>query len=361
MVVPRISPPSPKRWEPPSKKSPYEARSVDASELASVRLGLIHNPMAGQNRRQPCDLHAYEEALGPGALIRETRQGRDLAPVMEELQSAGVTSIVVDGGDGTLGAAITEAVFRYGEEALPVFVPLCGGSFNAVARNLGSPRLDRPELLRHLRAALSDGGRGLREKQVGTLRLHDPRAPRDVFGFILMAGIPFKLDEYIYSKGGTAESTALYCLANMLVGGLLGNALGKRIFSDTPARVSIDGEDCGCSSFKITVATTLHRLLPGVAPCPPPPGASEGRFSYLVNYMATREMFKRTVKLFMNNYHGDPKHLTGHARTLTLHSHRAGYSLDGEMVRAVDDVDLDLQSGVPVRMWVVAPPDPFQA
>jgi len=359
MVTARTSPSRLTRWEPPGPKRPYESRAVEPQELAGIKLGLINNPNSGQNRRQGHSLHELQEALGPEAVVRETRQPQELSQAMQELRAAGINAIVVNGGDGSLGAAITEAYLHYGEANLPVFLPLRGGSFNAVARNIGVPRLERLDLLRCLCDLLRDRGHGLKEKQVGTIRLHDSRSPRDAFGFILMAGIPYKLDEYMYSKGGTAESTALYCLANMLVGGLFGTELGKRIFSDTTARVSVDGVDCGCDSFKMTVATTVHRLLPVVAPCPRPLAASQQRFSYLVNYMTTREMYKRPMKLFMNKYHGDAKHLTGHAHALTLHGLRSGYSLDGEMVRTEDGADVSIRSGVPVRLWVMAPPDPF--
>jgi hypothetical protein len=359
MVIARVEPSSLTRWEPPTKKSPYEWRALAGPELARARIGLIHNPRAGRNRKAAYPLRAYQEALGPEALVRETQAPSDLPQVMRELRASGVNTIVVNGGDGSLGAAITEAYFQYGENELPAFVPLHGGSFNAVARNIGVPRLRRLELLRCLRDSLRDSGRGLTEKLVGTIRLHDPRSPRDVFGFILMAGIPYKLDEYIYATGGTDQTTSLYCLGNMLLGGLLGTRLGKRIFSDTPARVCVDGQDCGCSSFKLTVATTVHRLLPVVAPCPPPLGASQRRFSYLVNFMMTRDMFRNTVKLFMNKYHGDSRHLTGHARTLAFQGYQSGYSLDGEMVEASSGVDLGVSHGVPVRMWVREAPDPF--
>jgi len=332
---------------------------VSGHELVEARLGMIHNAQSGQNRRPEHGLHLFQDALGGGALLRATDSRDDLQQVVREFRAAGVNTIIVNGGDGSLAAAVTEAYFCYGEQEMPIFLPLRGGSFNAVAGNVGVPRQPRLELLRWLRTALADSGYGLREKQIGTIRLHDPRLARDIFGFILMAGIPYKLDQYIYSKGSTDESTSLYCLANMLFGGLFGTKLGKHIFSDTPARVSVDGEDCGCDSFKLTVATTVHRLLPVVTPCPPPLGASERRFSYLVNYMATREMFKRTVKLFMNKYHGDSRHLTGHARSLVLHGYNSGYSLDGELMPASGDVDLRISTGVPVRVWVVTPPDGF--
>jgi hypothetical protein len=359
MVIARTSPSSLIRWEPPSKRNPYESRAVSPQELVEARVGMIHNRQSGQNRAAEHGLHLFQDALGPDAVLRETDSRDDLQQIMRDFRAAGVNAVVVNGGDGSLAAAVTEAYYCYGEQEMPIFLPLRGGSFNAVAGNVGTPKESRLELLRWLRTALADSGFGLREKQIGTIRMHDPRLPRDVFGFILMAGIPYKLDQYIYSKGSTDEATSLYCLANMLIGGLFGTKLGKHIFSDTPARVSVDGEDCGCESFKLTMATTLHRLLPLVTPCPPPLAASQRRFSYMVNYMETREMFKRPVKLFMNKYHGDSRHLTGHARSLVLHGYHSGYSLDGELMPPSVDVDLSISTGVPVRVWVVTPPDGF--
>jgi hypothetical protein len=332
----------------------HESRPVADQGGAPTRLGLIINPNAGRNREHGYDRRAYERALGAGGVVRETPNLVDLGEVLRELHDAAVNSIVVDGGDGTLGAAITEAYHTLGEENLPPFVPLRGGSFNAAARNLGVRDGDRVEHLERIRGIL-DGrlGGALREKRVRTVRLHDPRVPRDVFGFIFMGGIPYKLDEYIYSLGGTSQGHALVGLGAMLLGGFMGTRLGDRIFSDTPARISVDGVACGCDSFKLVVATTVHRLLPLIAPTPPPLGASEGRFSYCVNFMTTKEMLKRPVRLFFNRYHGDSRHLTGHARELVLHDLGAGFSLDGEITRAgAGPVTITLRTGVTARMWV---------
>ncbi len=349
MVTARVSR-RPVRWEPPTADSPYESRKLEPEQLAEVKLGLIHNPHSGRNVRHPQALALYRDLLGSRALIRQTDQLSGLAAVVREFREEGVDVIVVDGGDGSLQATVTEAYFRYGELELPAFVPLRGGSYNAVASNLGLLQR-RAELLGSLRDA-ARGGAALRERQLGTIRVHDPRLPRDVLGFILMAGIPYKLNRYIHSLGrGTRKELALFGLARLLIGGALGTPFGKHIFSDTPARVSVDGEDCGCDGFKMTIATTLHEHLPVLRPCPAPLAASQRRFSYLVNFMSTREMFKRPYKLLMNRYHGDAKHLTGHARTLILHGYGSGYALDGERMEGGSS-DIRIASGPPLRIWL---------
>lgn len=338
-------------WKRPSH---YEQSAVTRG--GELRLGLLVNPNAGRNRQQGFDLRAYQQVLGPGGVVRETASATELGAALRELADARVAAVIIDGGDGTIGAAITEAYHALGEERLPAWVPIRGGSFNAAARNLGVRDGDRVERIERLRGILEGrlGGR-VTEKRVRTLRLHDPRAARDVFGFIFMGGIPYKLDEYIYSLGGTSQAHALVGVASMMAGGFLGTRLGDRIFADTPARITIDGADAGCESVKLVVATTVHRLLPLIAPTPPPLPAAEGRFCYLVNFMTTKEMLRRPVRLFRNNYHGDPRHLTGHARELVLRELAAGFSLDGEITRPPPGAPAEtitLSTGVTARMWV---------
>jgi diacylglycerol kinase family enzyme len=85
---------------------------------------------------------------------------------MREFRAAGVNTIVVNGGDGSLAAAVTEAYYCYGEREMPIFLPLRGGSFNAVAGNIGMPRHPRLELLRWLRTHVHRLGQTHRAPQL---------------------------------------------------------------------------------------------------------------------------------------------------------------------------------------------------
>jgi diacylglycerol kinase (ATP) len=355
MVIARVAPPQRILWEPPSPKSPYESRRLDLRELDGVRLGLIRNPQSGRNVRRERPLAVYDNELGLGALVRETLAADRIADVVQEFCEEGVNAIIVDGGDGTLQAAVTEAFFRYGEGNMPAFVPLHGGTYNAVAGNLGVAPKRRLALLRLLHQARRGADVALCEKRVGTVRVHDPRFARDVFGFIFMAGIPYKLDSYIYSFGRGGPGPALYSIAMMLLGGVFRTEFARKLFGDTPARVFVDGNDCGCDRIKLTMATTLHQMLPVFTPCPPPLAASQRRFSYLVNFMSTGEIYRRPVRLLMNRYQGDAKHMTGHARSLSLNSYVSGYALDGEMISGSDRLDLRISTGVPLRIWLPRP------
>src|SRR5512140_3079525 len=127
MVIARTSSTGLSRWEPPSKKSPYESRAVSPQELVEARLGMIHNTQSGQNRRPVHQVHLFEDALGSDALLRQTDSRDDLQQVMREFRAAGVNTIIINGGDGSLAAAVTEAYFCYGEQDMPIFLPLRGG------------------------------------------------------------------------------------------------------------------------------------------------------------------------------------------------------------------------------------------
>jgi len=96
-----------------------------------MRLGLLRNPASTGNRGRPAP------ALPPGAVMAETARDGGAGGALVRLREAGAQAIVIDGGDGTLAAALTAFSAAFGSAWPPVAI-LAHGNTNLVARRLGA-------------------------------------------------------------------------------------------------------------------------------------------------------------------------------------------------------------------------------
>lgn len=96
-----------------------------------MRLGVLRNRACTGNRGRPAP------ALPPDAALAETDTVADCRPALERLRAAGAEVVVVDGGDGTVRAAVTHLAAVFGAAAPPLAI-LANGNTNLVGRRLGA-------------------------------------------------------------------------------------------------------------------------------------------------------------------------------------------------------------------------------
>jgi hypothetical protein len=98
-----------------------------------MRLGVLRNRTSSGNRGR------QGAPLPPGTAAVETDGRAECRPALERLRAAGAEAIVIDGGDGTVRAAVTHLPAVFGAEVPPIAI-LPNGNTNLVARRLGAVR-----------------------------------------------------------------------------------------------------------------------------------------------------------------------------------------------------------------------------
>lgn len=116
-----------------------------------MKLGIITNPLACRNRSRPA-IQESRAALPDIPMVVFRGEG-DLADRVAGMIDRGVSDLVIDGGDGTVAAAIS-ALFRIGgTRVLPRLVLVPSGTTNLVAAKLGTRGPRRTVISRLMQAA----------------------------------------------------------------------------------------------------------------------------------------------------------------------------------------------------------------
>jgi len=145
-----------------------------------MKIGLISNSFSQRNKRA---LPKNPASLAPGVdLLHRSLDGVDgLAEVLDDFAAAEVGVIGVNGGDGTVSAALTELMARPRFDVVPPLALLSGGMLNMSAADaglVGSP--DKALARLAARVAQPDLDRACIEREV--IRLSYSRTKPPVYG-----------------------------------------------------------------------------------------------------------------------------------------------------------------------------------
>lgn len=105
------------------------------------QVGIILNPSAKINsKRTAAVVSKLNGIFGKKAILRTTKNKLEVAGVMDEFHGEGVKLLLISGGDGTICSVISTYLSLFGEEDLPVILPLMGGTINMIGSDAGLRR-----------------------------------------------------------------------------------------------------------------------------------------------------------------------------------------------------------------------------
>jgi hypothetical protein len=102
-----------------------------------VSVGVISNPASRRNARGGLKTIEAELAAHPQVSHRLARTPPQIDTALAELAAAGVRRVVLNGGDGTVQAALTTLALRSPFASPPQVLVLAGGTTNMSAYDLG--------------------------------------------------------------------------------------------------------------------------------------------------------------------------------------------------------------------------------
>jgi len=230
-----------------------------------MKIGVLSNPLSRRNQR---DLRVVGKFLAAreDVVHQEIVEFGSLKNILNEFAVAGVKLLVINAGDGTVSAVLTE-IYEHGVfPDIPLLAVLPGGTSNTIAGDVGLAG-DRIKSLQRLLAVVE---RGEVERQCVTrqlIRVHyDPKRSA-VFGMFFGAAAicdAIALRHRMFPQQWIADPVAGaltlgYVLASVLCGrgGVLrGHTIAVDLGSDPEPE----------ASFSLVMVSTLNRIFLGSAP-----------------------------------------------------------------------------------------------
>ena len=302
-----------------------------------MRIGLLSNPLSGRNRKALPELRALLSGE-PAVLWREASTPEEAAQAMSELAAQGVEVLALNGGDGTVQAALT---FLFNERPFPVLPKLAllpGGSTNMSAYDISGGRRRLRDSTRTLLGGLRNPQAlwNTVDRSVLQVRANAEAPPR--CGLFFGAGALIQGMEYCHQRIHTRGIRDELAPAVTLVRAIYGILRREPAFAGSaPIRFAMAGGEPREMRVMLVLISTLERLVLGLRPF----WGTEPGALHFTALRAGPERFLRSLPALLRGRPG--RRLTPQAG---YHSHNTEsirlwmdgvFSLDGELHRACAD------------------------
>ena len=231
----------------------------------SLRVGFLHNPRSGGNRRRA---GAVGEVLDAHAEVRrhDVETPADVTAALEDFARHEIDVVTINGGDGTVQAVLTAVLGDRIFESPPLLAVLTAGTTSMIAGDVGV-RGGRAAGLRRLLGWARSPDTGAHLVERGVVRLEHYPGARPLFGMFfgtaaIEQGIRFGL-ERVHTKGVVGEAGAALTLTALLLALARG---GAGIVTPVPITAAVDGESPQRHDHLVLMVTTLERLVLGLRP-----------------------------------------------------------------------------------------------
>jgi len=233
----------------------------------NAKIGVISN---ARSRRNKTSLGEFSALLHDHPQVKHLAFDdiSDLIECLREMAAAGVTHLVVSGGDGTVQATVSALINDHPFAQFPKLSLLSAGMTNVIARDLGETELPAPYLKRLIeRVEAGDPGQTV-ERSVMTLDLGDGGPP--IHGFLLGA-IAFYQGTVlgrrkVHSMGFQQSLASKLGILLSVLRVLWYGPGAKSGFTGERVAMTLDGKSEAAQDLFLLVATTLTQILPGIKP-----------------------------------------------------------------------------------------------
>jgi len=230
------------------------------------RLAVISNPRSRQNLRGMEGMRAFTAASG--ILHRELSARADTAIVLRDYADAGVDTLVVSGGDGTVHSVLTDILNGAWPSRLPRIAVLPSGTTNLIAADVGLAG-DPVDALRRL-AGRMVAGQAIAEdrRAIVSVRYAPDTAPIHGMFFGTAAFYRGTLlgRREIHPLGVQKSAAAGLTLFWFLLRAFFSRTGPNPLYRGEPMEVRIDGHVLPEPEQFVLLGTTLRRLVLNLMP-----------------------------------------------------------------------------------------------
>lgn len=315
---------------------------VGQSNLDKIRgptmgIGVVTNPKATQNRKDPGRIRRLERILGSKGVIKVAVNQAEVVTIAREFKKWGVKVLGVDGGDGTLHYTLTAFMEVYDEE-LPYVVHLKGGAMNTIAKSIGVK--GNPEKLLGSIVRKIDSLGNFETVEVNLLKINHK------YGFIFGTGFAVNFLELYYKGDGAGPQQAVKTVLRTAYSIVGHTEWGYRLFQSIPAQVFVDGRRLPCEEYTLLLGYTVSQV--GLGFKPGRMFTPNGYFQFLGCALGGEDLLLRALKLYWGIPLRDPRFWEQAAKeVLICWENPQKYTIDGEIFN--DCQEISIQVGPKVR------------
>lgn len=226
-------------------------------------IGIVSNPGSRRNLACPGTSLALRRLLGADGDLHVAGTPEELGRALSALRAAGIDTLAVNGGDGTVHVVVTALAQAWEGAAWPRLLPLRGGSMNTVASAHGLRAAPEVTLQRFLE--LRRAGREPSAVERDLLQVEAPGQPPRL-GFLFGTGLAVAFLEEWTRAGPPSRASALWLLMRVALSAALGGPLAARLTRSEALRVAADGEEWPADAFLSVVAGAIPELGFGFLP-----------------------------------------------------------------------------------------------
>lgn len=269
-----------------------------------MKIGSIVNARAGRARRDPGLITRLQEHI-PEERVCTTHSVADIAPALDALRTAGVDTLVVVGGDGSVGGTLSVLVERWPAECWPRILLAPGGTVNTIPQSLGASGTPDALVVR-----LAQSPESFAESPRPLVRATPDSGPPHA-GMIFANGVAVRWLELYYNDSPLGVVGATQVVTRIAASALVGGSLARRVFAPTAAQVEVDGQPIDPDDFTVMAASSVLHIGLGFRPFHTA-GTDPERFHFAITNAPARNLVRELPAL-----------RAGRVRTNSRIAHRA--------------------------------------
>lgn len=307
-----------------------------------MKIGVLSNPLSRRNLKH---LRAVKECVAryDSVLHAELSDFGQLGETLAAFAAGGVELVVINGGDGTVSAVMTEIFERGGFTTIPTLAVLPGGTSNTIAGDVGLS--GKPvDALRRLFAIVE--GDDI-EPYIETRRLirvdYDSERGAVVGMFFGTAAIcdAIALRRRMFPQRWIPDPVAgaltlLYVLGSALIG-----HSADGVLSGETIAIDVDGAKSAATPYNVVIVTTLERIFLGSSPFW---GEGSGGLKLTSIRSPAQGLVRHAYRLLYGRDKSalpDATYRSENAQRIIFDMH-CPFNLDGEFIQPADGARLSL-------------------
>ena len=300
----------------------------------NFRIGILNNPLSGGNRSGLQKIREAAAAAQPEVLQREVQTPSDVSETLADFARREVNIVVVNGGDGTVQAALTAIFHHCFFDTKPTLAVLpSAGTTSMIAGDVGL-KGSRMSALQRLFSWARTNNDSAAMIQRPVLKVQMPSLKTPIYGMFFGTAVIYQATHFclqkVHTKGIRGEIGAGVAMARFLLAVVLKD---RNVVSSVPITIGLNQNTPQQQRYLLVFITTLQRLFLGLRPF----WGSQSKPLHYTAVEAHHLHFLRALPSAMRGHKS--RHLTpenGYAShnideaQLTLD---CGFNLDGELYK----------------------------